>query len=334
MKSRFDWLASISDGGSYHPCFRPSKNSVDILMTVIVYSNDYYCDIGAHVFPSQKYRLVYEKLGAEGKLAGARVLAPQLPTHEELRLVHTEKYLDDVLNARLTPATFSSELPVRKDIIDAFLLNTGGTLVAAESAAETKRAVNLGGGFHHAFADHAEGFCFFNDVAIASRKLLKEGKAGRIAVVDCDLHQGNGTAFIFRDEPNVFTFSIHQEHNYPIKQQSDLDIGLEDGVGDEEYLRRLGKAVDRIRREFAPDFVFYLAGTDPFFADQLGALELTHEGFRKRDDLVIGSFSGDGTPVCALLAGGYSRNVDDTVQIHYNTCLRMLSDNNGYNPPL
>ncbi|UCD56376.1 MAG: histone deacetylase [Candidatus Hydrogenedentota bacterium] len=297
-------------------------------MTTIVYSDRYYCDIGHHVFPAQKYRLVYEMLERSGRLEDDKVemLDPRLPTREELSLVHNEEYLDDVLNARLTPATFSSELPVRRDVVDAFLLSTGGTLVAAESAAATGRSINLGGGYHHAFADHAEGFCFFNDVAIACAKLLAVNKAAHIAIVDCDLHQGNGTAYIFRDEPNVFTFSIHQEHNYPIKQRSDLDIGLDDGVGDAEYLGKLGKAIERIQKEFGPDFVFYLAGADPFEQDQLGSLELTHEGFRGRDDMIIGAFCGSRIPLCVVLAGGYSRDVQDTVKIHYNTCLRVFEE--------
>ncbi len=297
-------------------------------MTAIIYSDKYYCDIGAHVFPPQKYRLVYEMLEKNGWLQNptVKVLAPRMPTREELRLVHTDKYLDEVLNARLTPATFTSELPVRKEVVEAFLLNTGGTLVAADSAVAEGRAVNIGGGFHHAFADHAEGFCFFNDVAIASRKLLSEEKASRIAVVDCDLHQGNGTAFIFQNVPEVFTFSIHQENNYPIKQKSDLDIGLDDGAGDDIYLSSLETAIDRIQTSFKPDLVFYLAGADPFVEDQLGALELTHEGFRRRDDIVIGTFCGAGIPICVLLAGGYSRNVRDTVEIHYNTCVRLFQE--------
>ncbi len=297
-------------------------------MTAVVYSEKYYCDIGMHVFPAQKYRLVYAMLEENGDLArpGVEVLAPRLPTREELRLVHDGKYLDDALNARLTPATFSSELPVRRDVVDAFLLSTGGTLVAAERAGVAGRGINLGGGYHHAFADHAEGFCFFNDVAIACRKLLQERRVARIAIVDCDLHQGNGTAYIFQDEPNVFTFSIHQENNYPIKQRSDLDIGLDDGVGDDEYLKRLSGAIERIQAEFKPDFVFYLAGADPFRQDQLGSLELTHEGFRKRDDMVIGVFCGSNIPLCVVLAGGYSQDVRDTVMIHYNTCLRLFEE--------
>ncbi|MBI4831632.1 MAG: histone deacetylase [Candidatus Lindowbacteria bacterium] len=300
-------------------------------MTTIVYSDKYFANIGPHVFPAQKYRLTYEMLEKDGHLKSPHVklLQPRMPTRDELMLVHENKYLDDVLNYRITPATFSSELPMKREVVEAFLLSSGGTLVAAESAVSAGRSINLGGGFHHAFPDHAEGFCFFNDVAMACRALLKEKKAARIAVVDCDLHQGNGTAYIFRDEPNVFTFSIHQENNYPIKQKSDLDIGLDDGVGDEEYLAKLGGAIERIQKEFKPDFVFYLAGADPFEDDQLGSLELTHEGFKRREDMVIGTFCDAKVPVCVVLAGGYSRDVWDTVKIHYSTCVRLFAEDKG-----
>lgn len=300
-------------------------------MTGIVYSEKYYCDIGPHVFPTEKYSLLYEMLEQNGKLADdtVKLIEPRPATRAELALVHNEKYLDDALNARVTPATMRSELPVNREVIDAFLLSAGGTIVAAEHTAAEGRAINLGGGFHHAFADHAEGFCYFNDVAIAARKVLSEGRAGRIAIIDCDLHQGNGTAHIFRKDSRVFTFSIHQEHNYPVKQKSDLDIGLDDGVGDEEYLDRLSGALEHICEEFKPDYVFYLAGADPFTEDQLGLLELTHEGFRCRDDMVIGRFCGGRIPLCVVLAGGYSRDVRDTVKIHYGTCVRLIEAGMG-----
>lgn len=293
-------------------------------MTSIVYSERYYCDIGPHVFPTEKFRLVYEMLERNGKLGidTVEVLEPRQATREELALVHEEQYLDDALNARTTPATMRSELPVEREVIEAFALSAGGTIVAAERAAAEGRSVNLGGGYHHAFADHAEGFCYFNDVAIAARKLSVDKKAARVAIVDCDLHQGNGTAYIFRDDPKVFTFSIHQEHNYPVKEKSDLDIGLDDGVGDDEYLEKLEGALGLIRQKFNPDFVFYLAGADPFVEDQLGALRLTHDGFGRRDDAVIGAFHG--VPLCAVLAGGYSRDVLDTVKIHYGTCVNLI----------
>ena len=297
-------------------------------MTSIVYSDRYYCDIGLHVFPTEKYLLLYRMLEQNGKLDTGKVevIEPRPVTRDELALVHDDVYLDDALNARSTPATIRSELPVEKDVIDAFLLSTGGTIMAAEHAASDGRGINLGGGYHHAFADHAEGFCYFNDVAIAARKLLSDGKAARIAIVDCDLHQGNGTAHIFRDDPSVFTFSIHQERNYPIKQQSDLDIGLDDGVENEEYLERLGGALECIIRDFKPDYAFYLAGADPFVEDQLGALRLTHEGFSRRDDMIVGGFRGEGIPLCVVLAGGYSRDVQDTVKIHYGTCVRLIEE--------
>jgi acetoin utilization deacetylase AcuC-like enzyme len=297
-------------------------------MTAIVYSAKYFANIGPHVFPAQKYRLLFETIEKNAHLQSPNVklLQPRLPTREELRLVHEDKYLDDVLNFRLTPSTYSSELPVHREVVEAFLLNTGGTLVAAEAALPAGRGVNLGGGFHHAFPDHAEGFCYFNDIAIACCVLLKEKRASRIAIVDCDLHQGNGTAYIFRNEPNVFTFSMHQENNYPIKQKSDLDIGLDDGVGDDEYLSKLSGAIERIQKEFAPDYIFYLAGADPFEDDQLGSLDLSHDGFKRRDDMVIGTFCPAGIPLCAVLAGGYSQDVWDTIKIHYDMCLRLFEE--------
>ncbi len=297
-------------------------------MVSVVYSPAYYCILGAHVFPSHKYRLVYQMLEEYGALSkpNIRLLQPRVPSREELLLVHSEKYLDDILNVRLTPQTFSSELPIKKDTVDAFLLSTGGTLVASESALDTKRSINIGGGYHHAFPDHAEGFCLFNDVAIACRRLLARKPELRIAIVDCDLHQGNGTAYIFRKEKNVFTFSIHQENNYPVKQESDLDIGLDDGVGDDEYLKKLQEALDYIAQEFQPKYVFYLAGADPFEDDQLGALRVTTAGFRKRDDLVIDFCTQRTISLCVVLAGGYARDVRDTVRIHYNTCLRLFNE--------
>ena len=300
-------------------------------MLTVVYSDKYYCNIGNHVFPARKYRLVYEMLQREGKLTGknVKVLEPRVPTQEELRLVHTEEYLHAALNSRVTWATFSSELPIRPDIIEAFLINTGGTLVASESALETGRSINLGGGFHHAFAEHAEGFCFFNDVAIAIRKLLAGQKASRIAIVDCDLHQGNGTAHIFSGEEKVFAFSIHQENNYPVKQKSSLDIGLDDGVGDEEYLEKLQVALEHIDKQFKPDYLFYIAGADPFKDDQLGGLKLTLEGFRRRDNAVIGFAKKNNIPLCVTLAGGYARDVLDTIRIHYQTCVRLLEESEG-----
>jgi acetoin utilization deacetylase AcuC-like enzyme len=201
-------------------------------------------------------------------------------------------------------------------------LMTGGTVAAARRVArksEPAALLHIGGGFHHAFANHGEGFCLFNDVAVAIRILQKESALARAAVVDCDVHHGNGTAFIFERDPSVFTFSIHQQHNYPMfKPRGSLDIGLPDGTDDGVYLDALTGAMDQVLAS-QPQIVFYLAGADPYADDQLGGLSLTEEGLRERDRLVLGSCRDAGVPVVVTLAGGYARNVDDTVRIHLGT---------------
>lgn len=290
---------------------------------VFVYSGGYYADIGAHVFPIAKYRLVYQKLYERG-IIGNDLVEPELASEADLLLVHDRPYVEDLMHARSTPRTLSSELPISQDITRAFLLATGGTTRACTEALERGCAVNLSGGFHHAFPDHAEGFCYVNDMAVAIRKLQKQRKGIKVAVIDCDLHQGNGTAFIFKDDESVYTFSIHQRDLYPPKQDSSWDIHLPNGVGDEVYLGHLEKAVPAILEKFKPDFVLYQAGADPYEGDQLGELKLTIEGLRKRDDLVFGECKKHGVPVAALLGGGYAINTDETVAIHVNTCLSAV----------
>jgi acetoin utilization deacetylase AcuC-like enzyme len=206
------------------------------------------------------------------------------------------------------------------DVRTSYLAGTGGTILACQKALDTKIAVNIGGGFHHAFPDHAEGFCYTNDVAIAVRRLQKDNNLKKFFVIDCDLHQGNGTAFIFGDDDDVFTFSIHQEKNYPLKQKSNLDIGLADRISDTIYLAYIKKHVPEILDEFAPDFVIYLAGADPYKYDQLGGLSLTIEGLRERDEFVMNECIKRSIPAGVLLAGGYAINTEDTVTIHCNTC--------------
>ena len=291
--------------------------------TVFIYSEGYYADIGAHVFPVEKYRLVYQQLVARG-LIGGNLIEPAPASQADLLLVHDRDYVEDLVHARLTERTLSSELPISKEIIRAFLLATGGTIRASEEALREGCAVNLSGGFHHAFPDHAEGFCYINDMAVAVRKIQKEKRVTRVAVIDCDLHQGNGTAFIFKDDESVYTFSIHQRDLYPLKQDSSWDIHLKNGVGDEEYLGHLVKAVPAIMEKFRPDFLLYQAGADPYEGDQLGDLKLTIEGLKRRDALVFGECKKRGVPMAALLGGGYAINTNDTVTIHVNTCLTAI----------
>jgi len=219
----------------------------------------------------------------------------------------------------------SAELPLTADIVRAYRLAAGGTTLAAREALTRGFGVNLGGGFHHAYPDHAEGFCYLNDIAVAIRTLQHEGRVLRSAVVDCDVHQGNGTARAFRGDDTVFTLSLHQQRNYPTpKEPGDLDVGLEDGTGDAEYLERLELALERVW-ESAPEVVVYQAGADAYRGDQLGGLGLTIEGLEARDRMVLEGCARRGVPVAVTLGGGYARRLDDTVQIHLATCRQALA---------
>jgi acetoin utilization deacetylase AcuC-like enzyme len=290
---------------------------------VYVYSPHYYADFGPHVFPVEKYRRIHRSLVERGVPAGEFV-EPQPATRAELELVHTPDYLDDLEACRWTERTRWSELPLSSEIVRLFVLSAGGTILAAREALERGWAMHLCGGFHHAFADRAEGFCYVNDLAVAVRVLQREGAVARAAVLDCDLHQGNGTARIFHGDSSVFTFSIHQRDLYPLKQQSDLDIHLDDFTGDAVYLEHLHRAVPGILEEHRPDLVLYQAGADPYRDDQLGSLLLTPEGLLERDRLIFGACSRNGIPVAGTLGGGYARRVEDTVAIHLATCLAAL----------
>jgi acetoin utilization deacetylase AcuC-like enzyme len=302
------------------PCLESGVLSPGSSKIAFVYSDRIHADIGDHVFPIEKYGLVRQRLIDDGVLNPEDFVEPQMATTEDLLLVHTKDYVHDLTKMIWTERTIRSELPLTEDIKNSYLLGTGGTILACQRALSSRVAVNLSGGFHHAFPDHAEGFCYTNDVAIAVRRLQRDNQVSRFFIVDCDLHQGNGTAYIFRADSDVFTFSIHQENNYPLKQKSDLDIGLADGADDAIYLAHLQEYVPSILDEFAPGFVIYLAGADPYQDDQLGGLDLTMDGLQHRDEFVIGECLSRSIPVAVLLAGGYAVNTDDTVTIHCNTC--------------
>lgn len=289
-----------------------------------IFSSQYHADIGYHVFPTDKYNLIYKKLKEEGIITTTNVVEPHAPTPEQLLKILDKDYLDDLLNVRLTARTYPSEMPVKKDIIDAQIICCGGSHLAAKCAYESGACYHIGGGFHHAFPDHAEGFCYLNDVVFAAVMMLEQG-VQKIAVIDCDLHQGNGTAKFFETEERVFTFSMHQEHLYPKKERSNLDIGLDIGIEDDEYLQKLDGALHKIFNEFKPALVIYLAGADPYVLDQLGNLRVTLEGLRKRDEMVIGRAFEKKIPVAVVLGGGYAEDVDDTVEIHCNTARVMAA---------
>ena len=289
-----------------------------------VYSDDYYCDIGEHVFRTEKYGLLHAKLIEEGIVQPDEFLEPEPASRRDLELVHTTEYLNDLLAFRHTPRTLRSEMPISRGIVHAFILGAGGTMLACRTALQEKCfAMNLAGGFHHAFPDWAEGFCYINDVAVGVARVRADELARKVAVVDCDLHQGNGTAYIFRNEPDVFTFSIHQENNYPLKRQSDLDIGLPDLCDAAAYLRELESNLRRVLDDFEPEFVLYVAGADPYRHDVLGGLLLEIEDLKRRDEIVLGACAERGIPAAATLAGGYAPDVSETVRIHYGTAITM-----------
>jgi acetoin utilization deacetylase AcuC-like enzyme len=287
----------------------------------LIYSNEYWMfDTGRHVFPLQKYRLVYENLLS----MGARredFLRPRPASDEDVLLVHTARYLKHLKTGTLSPAELQAlELRFSPDLVRFALLSVGGTLLAARKALEDGLALHIGGGFHHAFRDHGEGFCVLNDVAVAVEKMIAEKRTSRVMVVDCDLHQGNGTAAIFSGREDVFTFSLHQMDIYPSeKPAGTLDAGLWSGDGDAKYLAALGAHVPKIYQEFRPDLVLYLAGADPYEKDQLGGLQLTLAGLRERDRIVIENARRCRIPVAVVLAGGYAAEIEDTVRIHLNT---------------
>ncbi len=285
-----------------------------------IYSDDYWIDLGQHVFPVLKYRLVYEALLRSG-VRKENFILPQPAEDRDLLLVHTSKYLKKLKAGSLSDSeVLTLELPYSKELARFAWLFVGGTILTAEIALKDGVAVHLGGGFHHAFPDHGEGFCVFNDVAVALEKMKQEGRIERGMVVDCDLHQGNGTSFILSKKDYGFTFSIHQMDNYPSEKiSSSVDVGLWSGDGDDKYLSSLHEHFPRLYQQFQPDIIFYLAGADPYKEDQLGNLNLTIEALEERDRIVIEEARKLHLPVAILFAGGYARRVEDTVSIHLNT---------------
>jgi acetoin utilization deacetylase AcuC-like enzyme len=289
----------------------------------VIYDERYDLHLGAHVFPSQKYRMVHDQLLGEGLATAQDFLAPQAATDDDVLRVHSQDYV-----YKLTAGTLSyteilrMEVPYSRELIEACWLAAGGSILAGKRALKDGWAANIGGGFHHAYPDHGEGFCVIHDVAIAIRRLQFDRVIETAMVVDTDVHQGNGTAAIFGGDGTVFTLSIHQENNYPYpKPPSTLDINLGDGIGDEDYLSILEKHLHKAFHDFSPQILFYVGGADPFCEDQLGGLALTIDGLARRDALVFDYARRHKTPVAITLAGGYARNVSDTVRIHINTIL-------------
>ena len=317
----------------------------------MVYSDSYVLPIGTHIFPADKYKRTHDRLLETGQATADEFIAPQPARDEDVLLVHTPLYVEKLRKGLLsTREELELEIPYSPELAQAFWLMAGGSILAADFALQDGVAIHLGGGFHHAFPDHGEGFCLIHDVAIAVRRMQQDGRIARALIVDCDVHQGNGTAVIFghgEPEPfpkpswsagmfaerreahmkvgsprDVFTISLHQENNYPgWKPASSVDVNLPDGTTDEEYLIWLGRSLEKAREGFESELLCFVAGADPYRDDQLGGLGLTIEGLRRRDELVFRFARELNIPVMVTLAGGYAQNLDDTITIHTNTVL-------------
>jgi len=289
----------------------------------VVYHPRYDLNLGAHVFPSQKFRLIAEELVSSGIAAAADFLTPQPASDEDLLRVHTASWVNKLKTGTLTASEIMKlEVPYSPELAEAVWLAAGGTILAAQRALQDGFGSNLSGGFHHAYANHGEGFCAIHDVAVAVRRLQSDGDIKKAMIVDTDVHHGNGTAAIFTGDPSVFTISIHQVNNYPAdKPPSTVDLNMRDGAGDDEYLAALIPTVERCVDKFKPDMIFYVGGADPYREDQLGGLLLTKAGLKRRDREVFEAARSRSIPVTTALAGGYARRVEDTVAIHVNTII-------------
>jgi acetoin utilization deacetylase AcuC-like enzyme len=319
----------------------------------LVYSDDYYLPIGSHVFPAEKYKCIHDRLLASGIAQPSDFVTPRPATDQDVLLVHTPRYVEKLKTGTLSAREqLELEVPYSPELVSAFWLAAGGSVLAADHALNDGMAISIGGGFHHAFPDHGEGFCMIHDVAVAIRCMQRDNKIRTAMTVDCDVHQGNGTAVIFSghrvpSEPlpsvpnfmmnpshpaphgirrrsahaeDVFTISLHQQNNYPVfKPPSSLDLNLPDEMGDGEYLACLGDALSLGLSKLKPELICYLAGADPYREDQLGGLSLTIAGLKERDALVFQIAKAEGIPVMVTLAGGYALKLEDTITIHCNT---------------
>ncbi|HEY7289382.1 MAG TPA: histone deacetylase [Vicinamibacterales bacterium] len=277
-----------------------------------------------HRFPMAKYSRLRERLVAEAVLSASDLHVPDAVSWDDLRLVHDASYVDAVAKGALSAdAQRRIGFPWSPMMAERSRRSVGATLAAARAALDSSLgpiAANLAGGTHHAFPDHGEGYCVFNDVAVAALVLLRDRLIRRAIVIDCDVHQGNGTAAIFSHEPRVFTLSLHGDRNYPFRKQiSDLDVVFDDGATDDVYLDALRAAVPDALDRVRPDLVFYLAGADPYEGDRLGRLKLTIEGLRERDRFVFDACRTRNLPVAVAMSGGYALDVEAIVTIHVNT---------------
>ncbi len=274
-----------------------------------------------HRFPMEKYSLLPQQLIFEGTVSKDQFFNPKPATEDQILLCHDKEYWNKLLNLQLTASEIrKTGFPLSKQLIQREIVIAGGTVQAARFALEHGVAMNIAGGTHHAFTNRGEGFCLLNDIAIAASVLLEEKTIQTALVIDLDVHQGNGTAEVFRSNPHVFTFSMHGKKNYPLhKENSDLDVELEDGISDDEYLNLLNMHLNYLKEHHLPDFIFYQAGVDVLATDKLGRLGLTIQGCRERDRLVFEMAYQLNIPVVAVMGGGYSERIADIIEAHANT---------------
>ncbi len=284
-----------------------------------VYSEQYNIPLQEHIFPGNKFRKIYELLCLDKQYSELSFFEPNKALRQQLSLVHTKEYLEDLFQYRNTDKTKYSELPLNPKILDCFLYAVGGTILATELSSQFKTVFNIGGGFHHSFSDHAEGFCYLNDIAIAAEMYRLKNPDHKILILDLDVHQGNGNAKIFENHENIFTFSIHSDCIYPKKEISDLDINIPDNIKDDKYLQILNKSLADILLNFKPDLVYYLAGADIYENDSLGNFKISMKGIKQRDSIVKKFISDCNSKLVVLTAGGYAKSFMDTIFIHLQT---------------
>ncbi|HBN74559.1 MAG TPA: histone deacetylase [Planctomycetaceae bacterium] len=288
----------------------------------IYYSDHHVLPLSSgHRFPAEKYRLLREKLIYDAIVEDHQLSPSTAATDEQLLRVHTAEYIESIVKGTIEPKAMRRiGFPWSPELVIRSRHSTGATIAAAQTALRETLGINLAGGTHHSFADCGEGYCVFNDVACAARELQVNHGIGQILVIDCDVHQGNGTAAIFQNDPTVFTFSIHGARNFPLhKEKSDLDIALEDGTEDDQYLTELNRGLSECFARCKPEFIFYLAGADPFYLDRFGKMKLTKDGLLKRDELVLSHCSYKNLPISISMAGGYAPDLNDIAEIQANT---------------
>lgn len=289
--------------------------------TKIIYSPNYDIAIPEHPWKIGKYKAVHDRVISSGVAAKGDIILVDAASEEDLLLVHTWEYIERFRNGDWNSEELAgSELEVNDKLARFFWTAAEGTIVAYEEALKHGSAAHIGGGFHHAFAGYASGFCLINDIAVGIRKMQKDKKISKALVIDLDVHQGDGTAKIFENDLSVFTFSIHERDNFPYrKQKSTLDIELESMTADDEYLARLKEHLPGIIKKHKPDLIIYVAGADPYEHDVLGGLSITMEGLKRRDEYVASLAFASKIPIVSTFAGGYAAKFEDTVQIHFNT---------------